>query len=255
MPENIWHLRRCGLFADLAPDRLRQLQLGCRLDRFAKRSPIYLPVDQSDSLFLVASGRVKICHLTHEGKQSTLAFVEPGEVFGELAVVDCGPREEYAEAAKDSTVVRIPSDGLCALMQDVPEVARRVTALIGRRRRQVERRLRNLLFLSSRDRLIHLLLELADRYGEAAEKGLRLATDLSHQDLASMIGSTRETVTLVLGELQSEGLIKLGRRKITLARPEAISGLVRRLPGAALPSSLEEISSPLEDTHDVSRAG
>ena len=143
---------------------------------------------------------------------------------------------EYAEAAKDSTYIRIPADRLGELMREVPSLAVRFMHLIGLRRKRLERRLRNLLFSSSRDRLIHVLLDLADTYGVPGEDGVRLTTDMSHQDLASIIGSTRETVTLVLGELQTEGLIKLGRRKITLVRPAAINGLVRSLPGSAVRS-------------------
>ena len=248
MHDHIRQLARNKLFSDMSPDQLLRLQRACRADRMAKGGPIYLPVDLSDAVFLVSSGRIRICHLTHDGKRSTLAFIDPGEVFGELAVLDSSPREEYAEAAKDSIYIRIPADCLGDVMREVPLLAVRFMHLIGVRRRRLERRLRNLLFSSSRDRLIHLLLELADKYGVPAADGVRLTTDLSHQELASIIGSTRETVTLVLGELQTQGLIKLGRRKITLVRPAAINGLVRRLPGSAprsfrTGSQLAEISA------------
>ncbi len=255
MLDKTWYLRRNHLFADLTVDRVRDFQRTCRVDRFYKGSPVYSPVDASDAVFVVATGRIRICHLTHDGKRSTLDFVDPGEVFGELAVLEDTPREEYAEAAKESSVIRIPVEGLNGLMEESPDVALRVLNLIARRRKRLERRLRNLLFCSSRDRLIHLLLELAEKYGAPADSGVRLTTDLSHQDLASMIGSTRETVTLVLGDLQSEGLIKLGRRKITLLQPDEITGLVRRLPGQASEAVFGDVTSPLSDTTDATRAG
>lgn len=253
MLDKTWYLRRNHLFAELTADRLQDFQRICRIDRFLKGSPVYSPVDVSDAVFVVATGRIRICHLTHDGKRSTLAFVDPGEVFGELAVLDDTPREEYAEAAKESSVIRIPVNRLNDLLKENPDVALRFLHLIAQRRKRLERRLRNLLFCSSRDRLIHLLLELAEKYGAPADNGVRLTTDLSHQDLASMIGSTRETVTLVLGDLQSEGLIKLGRRKITLLQPDQITGLVRRIPGQTPDSVFGQVSSSLTDAASAER--
>ena len=91
-----------------------------------------------------------------------------------------------------------------------------VTRLIGLRRQRVERRLRNLLFRSNRERVVHLLIEMSEKYGRQTENGLELNIKLSHQEIASLIGSTRETVTVMLGQLQSEGKIKIARRRITI---------------------------------------
>jgi CRP-like cAMP-binding protein len=203
-------------------------------------------------MYVVAKGRVKICHITNEGKQSVLSFVDPGEIFGELAVLDSGPREEYAEATKECTVIRIPRNQFEDLFREEPEFALRLTQLIGHRRRRAERRLKNLVFLPNRDRLLHLLLELAEKYGVASADGLQLNTNLSHQDLASTIGSTRETVTLVLGELQARGLVRVGRRKITLVQPQALSQLVRRLPGEKRPALLGAAESEIRPGWHVS---
>jgi CRP-like cAMP-binding protein len=225
------------------------------MERVPKGSPVYLPVDSADAVYLVAVGRIKICHLTSEGKQSTLAFVDPGEVFGESAVFGGGPREEYAEAVKESTVLRIPADRFSAFLRETADLAIGFARLVSHRRQLIERRLKNLLYVSSRDRLSHLLLELAEKYGQAENGSLHLATGLSHQDLASMIGSTRETVTLGLGELQAEGLIKLGRRKITLLQPDEIRRSSKNLPRRATPAELDTSRTADDGNHDVSRAG
>jgi CRP-like cAMP-binding protein len=254
MHEKIWYLRKCDLLKSLLPERLEQIQSRCRLDRFPKGTPAYLPVDASDATYVVGKGRIKICHITNEGKQSILSFIDPGEVFGELAVLDSGPREEYAEATKECTTVRIPCSLLRELVRQDPEFCLRLMQLIGQRRRRAERRLKNLVFLPNRDRLLHLLLELADKYGVASADGLLLNTNLSHQDLASTIGSTRETVTLVLGELQARGLIRIGRRKITLVQPAALSQLVRPLPGERRPALLRMAESEIRAEWEASRA-
>jgi CRP-like cAMP-binding protein len=228
MSEKLWYLNRCQLFERLTPKELERLEARCRAKSFPRNTPVYLPIDEAHAVFLLASGRVKICHGTPDGKQAILAFVEPGEVFGELAVFDAGARDEYAETLESSTVVMIPRDAVQRLAEDHPFVSMSLTRMMGLRRRRIERRLKNLLFLSNRDRLTHLLLELAEQYGERGGEGVRLRIRLSHQDLASMIGSTRETVTAVLGELQSAGLVIVGRRRIVLRQPDRLAEQVER---------------------------
>jgi CRP-like cAMP-binding protein len=228
MNEKLWYLKRCDLFERLSPKELERVESRCRAKSFPRNTPIYLPIDQSQAVFLLASGRVKICHATPDGKQAILAFVEPGELFGELAVFDSGARDEYAETLDPSTVVMIPREEVQRLMEEHPVVSMSLTRMMGLRRRRIERRLKNLLFLSNRDRLTHLLLELAEQYGEPGAEGVRLRIRLSHQDLASIIGSTRETVTGVLGELQGEGLVRVGRKKILIRRPERLAEQVER---------------------------
>jgi len=229
MSEKIWYLKRCDLFSRIPPETLSQLDGHCRSRTFARGRPIYLPADAADAVFLLAKGRIKICHLTPEGKQSILTFVEPGELFGELALLEeAGHREEYAETAEASTVVMIPREDVNALMRHFPDVSLGVTKLIGLRRRRIERRLKNLLFLSNRDRLTHLLLDLIEQYGVQEGSDTRLSISLSHQELANIIGSTRETVTVVLGEMQHEGWISVGRRRIIVHDEAKLAASVRR---------------------------
>ena len=216
MSERIWYLKQCDLFQQLGPEQIAALESRCRVRAFARSSPIYLPSDEANGVMLLAQGRVKIGSFTEEGKQSILAFIDPGELFGELALMGGQQREEYAEALEKSIVVLIPNEVMQQLLLQNPRLSLGITRLMGLRRRRIERRLKNLLFRSNRERLVHLLLELAEQYGRETQDGLELKIKLSHQDLASVIGSTRETVTVVLGELQSEGLLQLGRRKIIL---------------------------------------
>ena len=228
MSEKLWYLKNCRLFEQLTADDLQAIEARSKARTFPRGTPIYLPLDETNSVFLLASGRVKICNLTPDGKQSILAFIEPGELFGELALFDAGPRDEYAEAVEKSTIVLIPGEVMQQTMESHPGVTLGVTKLIGLRRRRIEQRLKNLLFLSNRDRLTHLLLELAAQYGAREKGGLTLRIQLSHQDLASVIGSTRETVTVVLGEMQDEGLLSIGRRRIVILDLGRLASSVQR---------------------------
>lgn len=214
--QEIWYVRNCSLFKRLNNEQFSSLERRARIKKFPKESAVYLPSDASEGAFLLVSGRIRICSITPEGKQAILTFIDPGELFGELAVVQAGQREERAEAAIDSTVVLLPGDALLALMEQSADVSLGITKLIGFRRRRVERRLRSLLFRSNRDRLAHLLLELAEQYGRTIDDGILLEIKLSHQELSSIIGVTRETVTTLLGKMQRDGLLKVSRQRIVI---------------------------------------
>lgn len=224
MAKTFWHVRNCSLFQRLSEAQLAALEQRARVRSFPKRASIYLPTDLADGAFLLADGRVRLCSTTPEGKQSISAFVEAGELFGELAVVDPSEREERAETVTASTVVLLPGDHLRELMEEAPQLALGITKLIGMRRKRVERRLRSLLYHSNRERLTHLLLELTEQYGSATTEGIELAIRMSHQDLASIIGATRETVTTLLGEMQSEGLLQVKRQKLIVRDLRRLSG-------------------------------
>ena len=237
MTERMWYLKRCKLFEQLPIEEIQALESVCRYRKFARGNPVYLPAEQADAVLLVLTGRVKICSFTSEGKQSILAFVDPGELFGELAVLGEDTRDEYAEALEASSVLLIPRVEMQRLLARYPQLTLGISKLIGLRRKRIERRLRYLLFHSNRQRLIHLLSELAEQYGRETVDGIDLQIKLSHQDLASIIGSTRETVTVILGELQNEKFLKMGRRRITLTDAERLARSVHAQP-PKVPSSL-----------------
>ena len=88
MPEKLWHLKTCELFGRLSPEQIQRIESRSRSRTFPARSPVYLPSEKADSVFLLTKGLVKVCHLTGDGKESILAFVEPGELFGELAIFE-----------------------------------------------------------------------------------------------------------------------------------------------------------------------
>lgn len=228
MQRTIWHLQRCDLFSELSTESLERIESRCRARKFAARTPIYLPSEVADSVFLLTSGMAKICNLTSDGKQSILAFVEPGELFGELAVFERETREEYVETIEVSTLVMIPIAAMQELVEQNHRVALSLTKMIGLRRHRIERRLKNLLFLSNRERLVHLLLDLAEQFGVHCSEGIKLRIKLAHQEIANLMGSTRETVTIQLGQLKSEGLVDVGRRRIVLVNAEELARSVHR---------------------------
>lgn len=241
MDEKFWYLKSCCLFEQLTSEQISRLELRSKSRCFDRGELIYVPAQEAESVLLLVSGRVKIYTLTAEGKQAVLAFIEPGELFGELTLFTGGPRDEFAEAMDPVAVVWIPGEQMQRLMEEHSAFALGITKLIGLRRRRIERRLKSLLFRSNRERLIHLLLELAEQYGRQTPKGVLLGIRLSHQELSSVIGSTRESVTVLLGELQAEGYLRVSRRQITLRDPACLAASIQ----VALPQLQPEISQPI----------
>jgi CRP/FNR family transcriptional regulator, cyclic AMP receptor protein len=227
MEQKYWFLKDCALFECLSDDQVRRLEFRAKARDFKRGSLIYVPSDQGDCLLLLIAGRVKIFHNTQDGKQALMAIIDPGEVFGELAILESGQRDEYAEAMELSTVVLIPTEEIQRLMAEHPNLSLRITKLMGMGLRRFERRLKSLLFRSNRERVVHLLFDLAEKYGKyTKDGGISIGIRLSHQELASIIGSTRETVTLVLGELQDEGAITVGRKDIVLNQVGRLADMI-----------------------------
>jgi len=216
MDEKIWFLKQCPLFERLTAAQKQRLEQCAVLRVFGRREMIYFPTEPGQSVLLLARGRVKIKVLAPDGRETILAFIEEGELFGELALLDAAPRNEFAEAVTAATVIAMAREDMLWLMGQHADLSLQITKLVGLRRRRIENRLSNILFRSTRERVVALLLELVDSHGERQKQGWVVRLPLSHQEIANLIGATRETVTLTLGRLQAEGLIQVRRRRLVV---------------------------------------
>ncbi len=209
-------MKTCDLFERLSDAEAERLNRHALVRKFKKKAVVYAPAEAGQTVLVLATGRVKIYDLTLEGRETILAFVEQGELFGELAALDGQPRREFAEAVEDCEVLALPGEDFMALLESRADLALSVTRLVGLRRQRIETRLRSILFLPSRPRLIRVLVELVETHGERTGTRYAIRFPLSHQDFAGLIGVSRETVTLTLGQLQAEGLIAVERRRVVL---------------------------------------
>ncbi|MGD9721436.1 MAG: Crp/Fnr family transcriptional regulator [Pirellulales bacterium] len=216
MAEKVWYLKQVDWLSQLTADEAARLEARAMMRRFRKGEMVYFAQEAGETVLLLATGRIKLKNVTPDGKEAILAFIEEGELFGELALLDRTPRGEFAEAVLESQVIAIPAAELQTVMQKRPDVALGITRLVGLRRRRIQNRLQNILFRSNRERVTHLLLELLETHGVRDGSQWQIGIRLSHQDLASLIGATRESVTLILGQLQLEKLIRVRRRQLTV---------------------------------------
>jgi CRP/FNR family cyclic AMP-dependent transcriptional regulator len=236
MPQNkIWYLQKINLFKDMTSEEIQELDRMTRMESVKKKVSIFLPGDPSQHVYLLKEGRVKISRVSENGREVTLALLEPGEIFGELEVLQDSARDTSAEALDDSQLCVIPKERFLSMIRLKPELSFRLTKLIGFRLTRIESRVEDLVFRDVPSRLAHLLLQISNDHGRATPQGIQIKIKLTHQEMANLIGSIRETVSAVLGEFKKEGLIALDGRQITILRPE----LLKQLLGSSFVSSTQ----------------
>jgi len=222
---SLWYLKKIALFQDLPAPALSRLAEQVELREIRRRQVIYLPGDPGGAVFFVNGGRVKISKVTRDGKELTLAYRGPGEIFGELAMLEGGPREEMAEAMENAMITEFPREEFEKLVQAHGMLGYRLTKSMLQRRREVENKVEQLLFKDVNAKLAELLLRLGSEYGVASGRGTLVALKITHQEMANLIGSTRETVSLTLSQFKRKGLIHTDGRKVILADPEGLRAL------------------------------
>ena len=217
--DKIWHLKRFNFFTSLSQSEMMEFSRNTIEKRYTKKEMIFLPGDIGDKVYLLKSGVVKISKYSESGKEIILAMVNPGEIFGEMALIDKSPREHVAEAIMDSYVCIVDRDQLMRYLQKNPEMSLQITKIIGLKFKRLGQKVEELVFRNVYQRLAALLLHLHDTYGYDKNGKMYIYVKLTHYDIASMIGSTRETTTATLNDFKREGLIEFdGRRLVVLNR-------------------------------------
>jgi CRP/FNR family cyclic AMP-dependent transcriptional regulator len=222
-------LAQIDLFEGLGPDRLARLAQVASLVQYGKDEVVYLPGEPSEHLFIVAEGRVRISKLSETGKELTLAYYDPGEMFGEPTLLEGGPRRTMAVALKRSSVWAIPREECLALANSFPPFALRLGTIIGRRRHELENRMEKLVFHDVPARLAFQLLKLAEKYGIEKDGAIEIDLKLSQLELANMIGATRETTSTALNDFKRDGILETSHRAIIIKDIGKLKELEERL--------------------------
>ncbi len=221
----LWYLRKIPLLVSLGPEAIARLAERVELREIRRREVIYLPGDPGSSLFFVNGGRVKISKVTRDGKALTLGYCGPSEIFGEGCLVEGGPREEMAEAMENAMVTEVSRDDFESLLKNHANLGFLMTRLLATRRRDLENKLETLVFRDVTSKLAELLLQLADEYGVEDSRGKLVALKITHQELANLIGSTRETVSLTLSQFKKQNWICTEGRKVIISDEESLKAL------------------------------
>lgn len=219
------YLERASLLRVLTPEQRRRLEADLRVLEMHRGGSIYGPGEPSDELFVVKTGVVRLSTTTSDAREIILAFVNPGEIFGELALVDDAPRDHRAVAHEDAVICVVRRDLVADLIRETPEVGIELTRILGGRVRALRSRVEELLCRSAEVRVARTLVDLADAHGIADAAGVLVPLRLSQRDLANLAGLSRETVNAVLQDLRARSLVEADRRSIRICQPARLRAL------------------------------
>lgn len=219
-------LRKVPVLADASTEGLIRLGVTAKLGNFRPRQVVYLPGDRAEGVFFVAAGRVKVSKVTRDGKELTLAYHVVGDFFGEAALLDGSPREEMAESMELTSIVEVERATLEKMLSTSVAVAHRFARSLIAKRRDLENKMEQIIFKDVGSKLSEILLSGAAEHGVAHAKGTLIALKITHQEIANLIGSTRETVSLTISQFKRRGLIANEGRRLIVVDREGLRALI-----------------------------
>lgn len=199
-----------------------------RRSRHARGELIFTRGDAGTGVMLLVSGRVKIVSVSQSGTEVIYNIIEPGEIFGELALLDGKPRSADAIAAVDSEVVELARRDFLEVMARNPDMATAIMVILCGRIRQTTSFVEDAVLLDAGTRLLHRLEALAEQYGRRGPAGLRIEHGLSQQEIGESVGLTRVSINRLLSQWREAGLIEDGRGFIVIRDPEALAAAVEK---------------------------
>ena len=214
------YLKQVAIFSGLHDDALHALSSVIRRRTFRSGEVIFHRDDPGQVLYIIKEGKVKICLISPDGQEISLVVLGTGECFGELALLDSLPRSADAitlERVECYTLQR--SDFHAAIMKN-PEIAIQVLEVLSKRLRNTDQQVEDLIFLDVYGRVAKKLLELAETHGIQVADGIRIEVRLTQQELASMVGASRESVNKVVGYFTDKKYISTDKHRVTLHRVE-----------------------------------
>ncbi len=209
-------LRRAPLFASLADDAFAALTKELVEVDLSRGSSLFEEGDQGDQLYFLISGKIKLGRRVPDGRENLLAVLGPGEIFGEMALFDPSPRTATATAVSETRLVGLKHENLKELLQTRPEVAMQLLQALARRLRRTNESLADLVFSDVPGRVAKALLDLADRFGRPAPDGVLVPHELTQEELAQLVGASRETVNKALAEFVQRGWLRLEARAVVI---------------------------------------
>ena len=214
LTEKLWHLENFNLFKLLSLGQKMKLAKRASMRKFNKDQPIFLPGDESNQLYFLKNGSVKISNFSADGKEVIHSIIRKGEIFGELAAISDAEREQIAVGIKAGILCSLNVEDLKKFMIENHRFNLQITKIIGFRMRKVESRIESLYFKTAPNRIKSFIVELANDYGVAIQQGKEVELSLTHNDIANLTATSRQTVTAVLNQMEKSGDITYDRKKI-----------------------------------------
>jgi CRP/FNR family cyclic AMP-dependent transcriptional regulator len=218
-------LSKLPLFAALDDDANVALRVAMRRENFSRGDIIFDEGDQGTKLYAVIEGKVKLARTAPDGRENLQAVLGPGEMFGELSLFDPKPRTAGAVALTDTVLASLAHEELRPWITGRPDVAVQLLQALAQRLRRTNDVLADLVFSDVPSRVAKALLGLAERFGQPTNEGIHVAHDLTQEELAQLVGASRETVNKALADFSARGWIRIESRAVVI---RDVEGLTRR---------------------------
>lgn len=210
----LWYLEHIDLRNIFCPTKIDLSMPGKRHLDFPSNIYIYLPHEPAQSVYLINEGRIKIGSYSHDGKEITKAILGPGEVFGEMAVMGLENRRDFAYAMSPTKLCTLDRTDMSILLRERNELQLFFMQMLGKRTLQLEKRLENLVFKSSKTRILEFLIELTEHKGRAVGLEHEVRQMLTHKEIADLTATSRQSVNAILNELREENIISFNRKRM-----------------------------------------
>ncbi len=215
------------LFSALDPEGAAALRASLVARDVVKGDVIFSEGQPGDQMYVIVEGKVKLGQTSADGRESLLGVLGPGEMFGELSLFDPGLRTSTATALTDSTVLALGNDQLRPWLSGRPEVAAALLQALARRIRRTNEAMADLVFSDVPGRVAKALMELGEKFGEVTTEGLLVTHDMTQEELAQLVGASRETVNKALADFAQRGWIRLESRQVLILDVERLGKRAR----------------------------
>lgn len=212
----LWYLENFNLFGELKQESMMHLNKISSMKEVDKNQPIYFPHEPSNSIFFLKTGRVKISKINSDGKEMVVAFINPGEVFGEMSFLDEGERTDIAVTMEPSLICAINKNDFTEFVEKNPTLNKKLTRLIGLKLKSYSERIEDLIFKDAKQRVISFIIKLAEVNGKKVGDQIYVKPFLKHQDIADLTACARQTVNDVLTDFREKGIIDFDRKKLII---------------------------------------
>ncbi len=209
-------LRKAPLFSALDEEAATALIASMSTQKLRRGEVLFREGDSGDKLYLVTEGKVKLGRTSSDGRENLLAVLGPGQMFGELTLFDPGPRSATVTAVTDCEFLSLSHDDLQQWLEGRPAVARGLLAQLASRLRRANDVVADLVFSDVPGRVAKALIDLANRFGRTADDGVHVHHDLTQEELAQLVGASRETVNKALADFASRGWLRLEPRSVVI---------------------------------------
>src|SRR5574342_545543 len=220
-------MARSGIFQGVDPDAAEALAKDLETVEVRKGEVVFNEGEPGDSLYIVLSGKIKHGPKSSDGRQNLIAVMGPSDMMGELSLFDPGPRTATATAVVDSRLARLRKNALRPWLTNRPEIAEQLLRVLARRLRRTNDALADLIFTDVPGRVAKNMLQMAGRFGTRDGGVLRITHDLTQEELAQLVGASRETVNKALADFAARGWIRLDGQSVIVLDPERLARRAR----------------------------